>query len=357
MKDLKNQPIKDAYHGLLHIHKDIGSQREIDGIYDGDGKLISAIRYPFIGETAYDKILNNFDKDATGSREEPFGIQTWNFIDNQYPGISVLSLNSPVDSEYTRSKIIQGNLGEIEHIKNETNGYTTNVCPYTQTMITSSISSSTNELVNQTFNIELLKNTDITSGTILKAQFCVDSEISESYFKYAQGLFKSKDDTSKSSGLYYRFNLNENEAFHHGGDNSANLGSASRRWATVYAGTGSIDTSDERVKTFIDIEQAEIDCAKSLKSMMRKFKFNSSIEEKGLDDARIHYGVGAQSVIEKMKEHGLDPFKYAFVCFDKWESTPAEKDEQGNVIVDEIEAGDRYGIRYSELLCFIISAM
>jgi hypothetical protein len=141
-----------------------------------------------------------------------------------------------------------------------------------------------------------------------------------------------------------------------GGENLYTLGSATKRWSTVYAGTGTINTSDEREKTFLDIEQAESDCAKALKGMMRKFKFNDSIEDKG-EDARIHYGVGAQSVITKMEEFGLDPMEYAFICYDEWEEVLGQLDKDGNIITEYVPAGNRYGIRYEELLCFIISAL
>lgn len=139
-------------------------------------------------------------------------------------------------------------------------------------------------------------------------------------------------------------------------DNTQTLGDASFRWSVVYAGTGTINTSDEREKTFFNIEQAEIDCAKALKLMMRKFKFNDAIDAKG-DKARIHYGVGAQSVIAKMEEFGLEPFKYSFICYDEWDEQLEELDEEGKVTTEYVSAGSRYGIRYEELLCFIISAL
>jgi hypothetical protein len=139
-------------------------------------------------------------------------------------------------------------------------------------------------------------------------------------------------------------------------DNAHSLGVTSLRWSVVYAATGTINTSDERLKTFFDIEEAEINCAKALKSMISKFKFNDSVDVKGLD-ARIHYGVGAQSVIAKVSEFGLDPMKYAFICYDKWDETVETYDTEGNILQQHIPAGDRYGIRYDELLCFIISAM
>jgi hypothetical protein len=91
--------------------------------------------------------------------------------------------------------------------------------------------------------------------------------------------------------------------------------------------------------------------------MIRKFKFNDAIEKKGIDNARIHYGVGAQSIINKMKEFGLDPMAYGFVCYDRWDAVEEQRAEDGTILVEAKEAGDRYGIRYEELLCFIIAGL
>ena len=134
-------------------------------------------------------------------------------------------------------------------------------------------------------------------------------------------------------------------------DNNRVLGQSFARWSTVYAGTGTINTSDITTKTFYEVEEAEILCAKELKGMMRKFRFNDAIDSKGEDNARIHFGVGAQYVRDVFNKCDLDPFKYALLCYDSWED---EFDDEGNKIV---EAGERYGIRYDELLCFIISAL
>jgi hypothetical protein len=139
-------------------------------------------------------------------------------------------------------------------------------------------------------------------------------------------------------------------------DNVMSLGSATNRYATVYAGTGTINTSDAREKTFLEINEAEALIAKDLKQLMKKFKFNDAIEAKG-DNARIHYGTSAQEVIATFEKHGLNAMEYAMVCYDKWDEQPEELDEEGNVVVEYKPAGDRYGIRYEELLCFIISAM
>ena len=52
-----------------------------------------------------------------------------------------------------------------------------------------------------------------------------------------------------------------------------------------------------------------------------------------------------------MRNHGLDPERYGFFCFDSWDKV---SDESGTVVQ---QAGDRYGIRYEELLAFIIAAL
>ena len=93
-----------------------------------------------------------------------------------------------------------------------------------------------------------------------------------------------------------------------------------------------------------------------------------AIEKKGTDGARIHFGVGAQTVKGIIEKHGLQPSNYAFFCHDSWdeykEVMPAEyeKVDGKEVLVKEEytithEAGSRYGIRYEELLCFILGAI
>jgi hypothetical protein len=44
-------------------------------------------------------------------------------------------------------------------------------------------------------------------------------------------------------------------------------------------------------------------------------------------------------------------------CYDEWEEQQEVLDDKGNVIRPYIPAGDRYGIRYDELLAFIIAAL
>jgi hypothetical protein len=134
-------------------------------------------------------------------------------------------------------------------------------------------------------------------------------------------------------------------------DNAQTLGEAGSRWSVVYAGTPTINTSDEREKQQArGLSDAERAVAVKLKGLVRAFKFNDAVAAKG-DGARIHVGVIAQEVIAAFQSENLDPMRYAIVCFDEWD---AEVDDEGN---EMRPAGNRYGVRYEELLTFIISAL
>lgn len=128
-------------------------------------------------------------------------------------------------------------------------------------------------------------------------------------------------------------------------DNSYVLGSGSFRWSTVYAGTGTINTSDLNAKQDIALlDDAEKRVALRIKSQIKKFRFKDAVIKKG-NDARIHIGVIAQEVGDAFRAEGLDPNHYGIFCYDEWEETP------------EKPAGSRYGVRYDELLAFMIAAL
>ncbi|HHZ9267954.1 TPA: hypothetical protein ACWMI3_000130 [Escherichia coli] len=157
-------------------------------------------------------------------------------------------------------------------------------------------------------------------------------------------------------------------------DNVKAIGQPSNRCSVIYAGTGSINTSDETLKTRYDILNAERDAAIEIKSVIYKFKFNDSINHKGIESSRYHFVVGAQTVGDILRKHGLNPEQYAFWCYDEWpdvwdeeviteESTDPDTGEKiysqyktGNMILVK-KAGGRYGIRYDELAMFILMSM
>ena len=141
-----------------------------------------------------------------------------------------------------------------------------------------------------------------------------------------------------------------------GSDNAITCGSASRRWSDVYSASPTINTSDASEKQQIrPLTAAEIAVAMELKSLVRAYKFNDSVEAKG-SSARIHVGMIAQDVKDAFARHGLDAHSYGMFCHDEWEATD-EIVEDGVVIQASSQAGSRYGIRYDELLAFIISAI
>jgi hypothetical protein len=157
------------------------------------------------------------------------------------------------------------------------------------------------------------------------------------------------------------------------GDNVYDLGNASFRWKEVYAVAPIINTSDARSKQQVRaLDEAERRVAQKLKGMLKAFKFNDAVDEKG-ENARIHFGVIAQDVEAAFASEGLDASRYSMFCHDSWEdqyefvwATRMVKDEKTGEEKPEqyifetklaIPAGDRYGIRYGELLAFMIAAL
>jgi hypothetical protein len=127
-------------------------------------------------------------------------------------------------------------------------------------------------------------------------------------------------------------------------DASYSLGTGPQRWTAVYAVNGTIQTSDGNEKQQIEeLSAAELAVAKRIKGLIRKFKFNDSVAEKG-DGARIHVGVIAQDVHDAFVAEGLDPYKYGLFCSDTWNTLDGT-------------SKTRLGVRYEELLAFVIAAL
>ena len=123
-------------------------------------------------------------------------------------------------------------------------------------------------------------------------------------------------------------------------DNTLTLGSAGLRWTTVYATTGTINTSDRNDKQQVaDLTAAEKAVGQALKGMMKTFKFNDAVLTKG-PNARIHFGVIAQDVKAAFEAQGLNAENYGVFCS------------------DTLPNGDtRLGVRYEELFALIIGAL
>jgi len=166
-------------------------------------------------------------------------------------------------------------------------------------------------------------------------------------------------------------------------DNSKDLGALSVRWDDVYATNGTIQTSDRNEKQDIaELDEAEKRVAVAAKGLIRKYRWKDAVAEKG-DDARIHVGIIAQDLQAAFVAEGLDAGRYAMFISSTWweadEVIPAVDevlDDEGNVVTEaqpertvthhyetaeEAPEGaterTRLGVRYPELLAFIIGAM
>jgi hypothetical protein len=197
------------------------------------------------------------------------------------------------------------------------------------------------------------------------------SGISQSYVKGtgngASGVSQLVFGVSITSGAVTatdvaRFDTSGN--FRPSADNAYSCGTGALRWSVIYAATGTINTSDASTKTVIGgIDDAEKRVAQRIKAGIKKFKFNDSIAEKG-DAARIHWGVVAQDVQASFQAEGLNAEQYAMFCSESWFEKDGQRvlDENGEIMTTG-EAPDgavkitRLGIRYEQLLAFIIASI
>ncbi|QBQ72720.1 putative structural protein [Roseobacter phage CRP-5] len=191
-----------------------------------------------------------------------------------------------------------------------------------------------------------------------------------------------------TSGLTPRFNGAQ-------ADNTIDVGTASQRFDDIYATNGTIQTSDRNEKQDIEVlSDAETRVAQACKGLLRKFRWKDAVAEKG-DDARIHFGIIAQDLQDAFTAEGLDAGRYAMFISSTWwetqtdvpaveavEAVEATYDEDGNELTPAVEAVEakeaytrtdtyetleeapegatertRLGVRYPELLAFIIAAI
>ena len=131
--------------------------------------------------------------------------------------------------------------------------------------------------------------------------------------------------------------------------NSVSCGTSSQPWSGGYTQAAFTVTSDERAKTVPEeITDAMLDAAAEVDWCM--FQYLDRVEEKGADGARWHFGAIAQRFVEAFERHGLDPYRFAFICYDEWDDSPELIGEDGEVISPAVDAGSRYGIRYEQAI-------
>jgi hypothetical protein len=143
-------------------------------------------------------------------------------------------------------------------------------------------------------------------------------------------------------------------------DNLIDLGDSGSRYRVIYAGTGTINTSDANDKQdFADITEAERRAAVAVKALFKSFRFKDAVAEKG-SAARIHFGVVAQEVRSAFEAEGLDAHRYGLFCSDTWYEVNGSRYMDAREVTSA-DAGaverTRLGVRYDELLSFVICAI
>jgi len=237
-----------------------------------------------------------------------------------------------------------------------------------------------------------------TDGTIV--EFAKDGStvgvVGSVYFGATTGLYiTSETGTGLQVGWRFDSDANQITPCQSNGatrDNAIDLGSSANRMDDIYATNGTIQTSDRNEKQDIEeLSEAEQRVAIACKGLLRKFRWQDAVAEKG-DDARIHFGIIAQDLQDAFTAEGLDAGRYAMFISTTWyekqtpvdaveavEAVEATYDDEGNELtpaVEAVEAKDAYirtdteeeptegytertrlGVRYPELLAFIISAI
>ena len=159
-------------------------------------------------------------------------------------------------------------------------------------------------------------------------------------------------------------------------DNTLDIGASGARFDDVFATNGTIQTSDRNEKQDIEeLNDAEQRVAVVAKGLMRKFRWRDAVAEKG-DNARTHFGIIAQDLQDAFTAEGLDAGDYAMFTSNTWwekeiSVDAIEADEENGIEAQDAytyidtkeEATEGYtertrlGVRYNQLLAFIISAL
>ena len=127
-----------------------------------------------------------------------------------------------------------------------------------------------------------------------------------------------------------------------GRNNAIDLGINGNRWRTVFCTTVN-ESSDRTLKQDIEaLSDAEQRVAVAAKSLLRKYRFISDVEQ---DDNRYSFGIIAQDLQAAFAAEGLDAANYKM-----WNESTFTDETTG-------EEKTQQSIVYSQLLAFIISAI
>ena len=236
-------------------------------------------------------------------------------------------------------------------------------------------------------------NMDVRASNGQIARASIKSRESSADAPYSElGFFTSNTSSTAPSE---RMTIDRDGNVTPGTDDAQDIGSATKKWDDIYATNGTIQTSDRELKQDIEeLSEAETRVAQACKGLLRKYRWKSSVAEKG-DDARIHFGIMAQDLEAAFAAEGLDAGRYGMFIKNTWweadrvipaveavEAVEAVYDEEGNEVSPAVEAVEaqperteldifnniedapegatevtQRGVRYAELLAFIIAAI
>ena len=185
---------------------------------------------------------------------------------------------------------------------------------------------------------------DFRKDSTIKGQMGILSSAASSTIYLASGATSSSGTGLKFVSAAFTDNILPCRGDGSSVDNLIDLGSSSTRFDDIYATNGTIQTSDRNEKQDIqELTEAEQKVAIRCKGLIRRYKFNSAVEQKG-DNARYHFGIIAQDLKDAFEAEGLDAGEYGMFISETW--SDSEGQEQ-----------TRLGVRYNELLAFIITTL
>ncbi len=121
-------------------------------------------------------------------------------------------------------------------------------------------------------------------------------------------------------------------------DNAMALGASGARWSTVWAATGTIQTSDARQKTAIAPSDLGLDFILALQPVRYRWIVGSQEEGKPRAGQRTHYGLLAQQVKDAIDAQGVGDFA-------------------GHILVDPADPDSEQGLRYTAFIAPLIAAV
>lgn len=114
-------------------------------------------------------------------------------------------------------------------------------------------------------------------------------------------------------------------------DNSQTLGTSAARWSAVWSATGTIETSDMRLKT--EIAPSDLGLAFILALKPVRYRWRDAVS-----DTAVHYGLLAQDVLAAAAAQGVPDFG-------------------GHILVDSDDPESQQALRYSSFVAPLIAAV